>query len=149
MIATITNDKLSLRREEAERLYRRQRGTNLKVRRLRPSWMPRTRLLENYTYNMRNALKDEKVAGILDPADIENEHKSSNVSLYQGITGENASSNLAASFDTEVNKNFGLCGSSNVSSLELRQSAGQQLTTRVADDKQSPEEATSGLLQLR
>ncbi|KAB2607205.1 heat shock 70 kDa protein [Pyrus ussuriensis x Pyrus communis] len=115
--------------------------------------MPRTHSLKNYTYSMRNTVKDEKVAGILDPADKqkielltrhEKEHKS-NVPLYQGITGENASSNLAASFDTEVNKNFGLCGSTNASGLELRQSTGQQLTTTVADDKQSPEEASSGL----
>ncbi|KAM1756622.1 hypothetical protein EV1_005963 [Malus domestica] len=49
-----------------------------------------------------------------------------------------ASSNLAASFDTEVTKNLGLCGSSNVSMVELKQPARQQLTTRVVNDEQSP-----------
>lgn len=44
----------------------------------------------------------------------------------------------AASFDTEVTKNLGLCGSSNVSMVELWQPARQQLTTRVVNDEQSP-----------
>ncbi|CAN0862578.1 Heat shock 70 kDa protein [Linum grandiflorum] len=51
---TITNDKGRLSKEEIERLVQEAESS-----------------LENYAYNMRNTIKDEKFAGKLDPADKE------------------------------------------------------------------------------
>ncbi|CAB4262452.1 unnamed protein product [Prunus armeniaca] len=48
------------------------------------------------------------------------------------------SSNVTTSFDTEVTKDIGLCGSSDDMSVDLGRPAREQSTAIVADDDQSP-----------
>ncbi|XP_022721136.1 heat shock cognate 70 kDa protein-like [Durio zibethinus] len=65
---TITNDKGRLSKEEIERMVQeaeRYKSEDEEVKKK----VEAKNALENYAYNMRNTVKDEKFAGKLDPAD--------------------------------------------------------------------------------
>ncbi|XP_028763336.1 heat shock 70 kDa protein-like [Neltuma alba] len=65
---TITNDKGRLSKEEIERIVQeaeKYKGQDEEVKKK----VEAKNYLENYAYNMRNTIKDEKFAGKLDPAD--------------------------------------------------------------------------------
>ncbi|KAM6602407.1 hypothetical protein CsatA_022016 [Cannabis sativa] len=65
---TITNDKGRLSKEEIERLVQEAEKYKAEDEEVKKK-VDAKNSLENYAYNMRNTIKDEKIAGQLDPAD--------------------------------------------------------------------------------
>ncbi|KAJ8431450.1 hypothetical protein Cgig2_014943 [Carnegiea gigantea] len=65
---TITNDKGRLSKEEIERLVKEAEKYKAEDEEVKKK-VEAKNSLENYAYNMRNTIKDEKIAGKLDPAD--------------------------------------------------------------------------------
>ncbi|CAN1343961.1 Heat shock 70 kDa protein [Linum perenne] len=67
---TITNDKGRLSKEEIERLVQEAERYKAEDEEVKKK-VEAKNSLENYAYNMRNTIKDEKFAGKLDPSDKE------------------------------------------------------------------------------
>ncbi|XP_028763342.1 heat shock 70 kDa protein-like [Neltuma alba] len=65
---TITNDKGRLSKEEIERMVQEAKKDKAEDEEVKKR-VEAKNSLENYAYNMRNTIKDEKFAGKLDPAD--------------------------------------------------------------------------------
>ncbi|KAL6286112.1 hypothetical protein ACE6H2_010502 [Prunus campanulata] len=65
---TITNDKGRLSKEEIERLVQEAERYKAEDEEVKKK-VDAKNSLENYAYSMRNTVKDEKIAGKLDPAD--------------------------------------------------------------------------------
>ncbi|KAH0982938.1 hypothetical protein GBA52_010115 [Prunus armeniaca] len=65
---TITNDKGRLSKEEIERLVQEAERYKAEDEEVKKK-VDAKNSLENYAYNMRNTVKDEKIGGKLDPAD--------------------------------------------------------------------------------
>ncbi|XP_028763343.1 heat shock 70 kDa protein-like [Neltuma alba] len=65
---TITNDKGRLSKEEIERMVQEAEKYKAQDEEVKKK-VEAKNSLENYAYNMRNTIKDEKFAGKLDPAD--------------------------------------------------------------------------------
>ncbi|KAF3970585.1 hypothetical protein CMV_005732 [Castanea mollissima] len=67
---TITNDKGRLSKEEIEKMVKEAEKYKSEDEEVKKK-VEAKNALENYAYNMRNTVRDEKVAGKLDPADKE------------------------------------------------------------------------------
>ncbi|KAB2052383.1 hypothetical protein ES319_A12G117100v1 [Gossypium barbadense] len=65
---TITNDKGRLSKEEIERMVQEAERYKAEDEQVKKK-VEAKNALENYAYNMRNTIKDDKVAGKLDPSD--------------------------------------------------------------------------------
>ncbi|KAM0960261.1 hypothetical protein ACFX2I_025242 [Malus domestica] len=65
---TITNDKGRLSKEEIERMVQEAERYKAEDEEVKKK-VDAKNSLENYAYNMRNTIKDEQIAGKLDPAD--------------------------------------------------------------------------------
>ncbi|KAL2462199.1 Heat shock 70 kDa protein 5 [Abeliophyllum distichum] len=65
---TITNDKGRLSKEEIERMVQEAEKYKAEDESMKKK-VEAKNAVENYAYNMRNTIKDEKIAGKLDPAD--------------------------------------------------------------------------------
>ena len=67
---TITNDKGRLTKEEIEKMVKEAEKYKAEDEEVKKK-VEAKNALENYAYNMRNTVRDEKIAGKLDPADKE------------------------------------------------------------------------------
>ncbi|XP_023913551.1 heat shock 70 kDa protein [Quercus suber] len=67
---TITNDKGRLTKEEIEKMVKEAEKYKSEDEEVKKK-VEAKNALENYAYNMRNTVRDEKIAGKLDPADKE------------------------------------------------------------------------------
>lgn len=67
---TITNDKGRLSKEEIEKMVKEAEKYKSEDEEVKKK-VEAKNALENYAYNMRNTVRDEKIAGKLDPADKE------------------------------------------------------------------------------
>lgn len=65
---TITNDKGRLSKEEIEKMVQKAEKYKAEDEELKKK-VEAKNALENYTYNMRNTIKDEKISAKLSPAD--------------------------------------------------------------------------------
>ncbi|TYG40920.1 hypothetical protein ES288_D12G133100v1 [Gossypium darwinii] len=65
---TITNDKGRLSKEEIERMVQEPERYKAEDEQVKKK-VEAKNALENYAYNMRNTIKDDKIAGKLDPSD--------------------------------------------------------------------------------
>ncbi|MFQ6637080.1 hypothetical protein Gotur_013096 [Gossypium turneri] len=65
---TITNDKGRLSKEEIERMVQEAERYKAEDEQVKKK-VEAKNALENYAYNMRNTIKDDKIAGKLDPSD--------------------------------------------------------------------------------
>jgi heat shock protein 1/8 len=74
---TITNDKGRLSKEEIEKMVREAEKYKQEDEEVKKK-VDAKNALENYAYNMRNTVRDEKIAGKLDPADKEKIEKAVN-----------------------------------------------------------------------
>jgi heat shock protein 1/8 len=74
---TITNDKGRLSKEEIEKMVREAEKYKQEDEEVKKK-VEAKNALENYAYNMRNTVRDEKIAGKLDPADKEKIEKAVN-----------------------------------------------------------------------
>ncbi|CAM8976333.1 hypothetical protein QQ045_001870 [Rhodiola kirilowii] len=77
---TITNDKGRLSKEEIEKMVKdaeKYKSEDEEVKRK----VEAKNALENYAYNMRNTIKDEKIGGKLDPVDKEKIEKAVNEAI--------------------------------------------------------------------
>ncbi|KAG6665472.1 heat shock 70 kDa protein-like [Carya illinoinensis] len=74
---TITNDKGRLSKEEIERLVQEAEKYKAEDEEVKKK-VEAKNSLENYAYNMKNTVKDEKLAGKLDPADKQKMEKAIN-----------------------------------------------------------------------
>ncbi|KAM4133461.1 hypothetical protein ACJW30_01G330700 [Castanea mollissima] len=74
---TITNDKGRLSKEEIEKMVKEAEKYKSEDEEVKKK-VEAKNALENYAYNMRNTVRDEKVAGKLDPADKEKIEKAVN-----------------------------------------------------------------------
>lgn len=74
---TITNDKGRLSKDDIERMVQEAEKYKAEDEEVKKK-VEAKNSLENYAYNMRNTIRDEKFAGKLDPADKENMEKAVN-----------------------------------------------------------------------
>lgn len=74
---TITNDKGRLSKDDIERMVQEAEKYKAEDEKVKKK-VEAKNSLENYAYNMRNTIRDEKFAGKLDPADKENMEKAVN-----------------------------------------------------------------------
>ncbi|XP_059453039.1 heat shock 70 kDa protein-like [Corylus avellana] len=74
---TITNDKGRLSKEEIEKMVHEAEKYKQEDEEVKKK-VDAKNALENYAYNMRNTVRDEKIAGKLDPADKEKIEKAVN-----------------------------------------------------------------------
>uniref|UniRef100_A0A7N0V4A8 Heat shock protein 70 n=1 Tax=Kalanchoe fedtschenkoi TaxID=63787 RepID=A0A7N0V4A8_KALFE len=77
---TITNDKGRLSKEEIEKMVRDAEKYKAEDEEVKKK-VEAKNALENYAYNMRNTVKDEKIGGKLDPADKERIEKAVNEAI--------------------------------------------------------------------
>ncbi|XP_040997541.1 heat shock 70 kDa protein-like [Juglans microcarpa x Juglans regia] len=77
---TITNEKGRLSKDEIDKLVRDAEKYKAEDEEVKKK-VDAKNALENYAYNMRNALRDEKIASRLDPADKEKIEKAVNEAL--------------------------------------------------------------------
>ncbi|CAN0862560.1 Heat shock 70 kDa protein [Linum grandiflorum] len=102
---TITNDKGRLSKEEIERLVQEAERYKAEDEEVKKK-VEAKNSLENYAYNMRNTIKDEKFAGKLDPADKEKIEKAIEETV-QWIDGNQLAE--VEEFEDKLKELEGLC----------------------------------------
>ncbi|XP_061354353.1 heat shock 70 kDa protein-like isoform X1 [Gastrolobium bilobum] len=124
---TITNDKGRLSKEEIERMVHEAEKYKAEDEEVKKK-VDAKNSLENYAYNMRNTVKDEKIAGKLNPADKQKIEKAVDETI-EWLEGNQLAE--VEEFEDKLKELEGLC---NPIIANMYQGAGGDVPMGGADD---------------